>query len=150
MTRGIVLLLSGLLCFGGCQPRAANPLHRAPGGAADVIRDYYRAIDARDYEKAYRIWAQGGEASGQTLQGFVDGFRRTAHVEVEIQGPVRTEGAAGSIYAEVAVVVRARTTAGQAQRFQGTYTLRRVNDVPGATPEQLRWHIVSAKLTPAT
>ena len=34
----------------------------------------------------------------------------------------------------------------QRQRFVGVYTLRRVNDVDGATVAQRRWHITSAKL----
>ena len=59
------------------------------------------------------------------------------------------EGAAGSIYASVPVRVRATTTSGEDQRFAGTYELRRVNDVPGATPLQLRWHIHRARLDAA-
>jgi hypothetical protein len=32
--------------------------------------------------------------------------------------------------------------------LKGDVVLRRVNDVPGATEEQLRWHIESTTLTP--
>lgn len=32
----------------------------------------------------------------------------------------------------------------------GTVTLRRANDVPGATPEQLRWHADAATRAPWT
>jgi hypothetical protein len=37
---------------------------------------------------------------------------------------------------------------GEHQRFKGSYTLRRVNHVDGATAAQRRWHIESAKLAP--
>jgi hypothetical protein len=166
-----ILLLTVALSLPGCRSRetppgrpagsdsSSSPVSRpvppspsdslATIGPPDVIRGYYTAIRDRDFRRAYEMWAEGGTASGQTLEQFAAGFARTARVEVEIVGPERTEGAAGSIYAEVDVVVRARTTDGEDQRFEGTYTLRRVNDVPGATPEQLRWHIQSANLTRA-
>lgn len=111
-----------------------------------VLRRYYEAIEARDYRTAYRLWGQGGEASGHSYERFAAGFARTARTRVEFTGPVTFEGAAGSIFATVPVRVRARTTDGAGQEFVGAYELRRVNDVPGATPEQLRWHLHRARL----
>jgi len=35
-----------------------------------------------------------------------------------------------------------------ARRLTGQVVMRRVNDVPGATPEQLRWHIESTTIAP--
>jgi hypothetical protein len=64
---------------------------------------------------------------------------------VEVGAPGRVEGAAGSRYVEIPVVVRARTRAGKAQRFEGTYTLKRTV-VDGATPAQRSWRIASASL----
>ncbi len=166
--RGSLLLLT--LALFGCGPQRSAPASsppashaavadssaptpvsdgRSPAAAADLVRRYYAAIDARDYHTAYTLWGPGGGASGKTYEQFAAGFAQTAHSGVEITGGVDTEGAAGSIYATVPVVVTATTTAGAAQRFTGTYTLRRVNDVPGATPEQLRWHIAEAHLTAA-
>jgi hypothetical protein len=46
----------------------------------------------------------------------------------------------------VKVRVDATTTDGATQRFGGAYVVRRVNDVPGATPAQLRWHFDAARL----
>ena len=37
---------------------------------------------------------------------------------------------------------------GKPYNLAGTITLRRVNDVEGATPEQLRWYIESSTLKP--
>jgi hypothetical protein len=118
-------------------------------GALDVLRRYYQAIDERDYRRAYALWARDGAASGQVYDAFAAGFAQTANTGVKFTGPAKLGAAAGTIYAEVPVRVDATTTAGELQHFEGTYVLRRANDVPGATPEQLRWHIDSAKLAAA-
>ena len=118
-----------------------------PGTPSDAVRRYYAAIDARDYRAAYALWGDGGEASGQSFDAFAAGFADTRHVTVEVSGDVDGEGGAGSVYATVPVVVHA-TTAGGEQAFRGTYQVRRVNDVDGATPAQLTWHIASADLKP--
>ena len=115
--------------------------------AADVVRQYYRAIAARDYDRAYALWGQSGRASGKTRADFAAGFARTAEVHVTIRGVPRLEGAAGSQYATVSVAVDAVQSDGRKQRFTGTYTLRRAM-VDGATPEQRAWHIYTADLTP--
>ncbi|HEX7090570.1 MAG TPA: hypothetical protein VF192_10590, partial [Longimicrobiales bacterium] len=115
--------------------------------AAAVIRDYYAAIAARDYARAYRHWGDGGAASGQSFEEFRAGFAETVAVTAEVGAPGHVEGAAGSRYVSVPVEVRATTTAGAAQCFRGTYTLRRAV-VPGATAEQRRWHIASADMRP--
>lgn len=113
--------------------------------AVAVIRDYYAAIAAGDYARAYGHWSGEGEASGQTLEDFRSGYRETATVEAETGEPGRIDPAAGSRYIEIPVAVRATTTGGAAQCFRGTYFLRR-SEVTGATAAQRRWHIASADL----
>lgn len=113
--------------------------------AVAVIREYYEAIASSRYADAWRLWSGGGEASGQSLEAFTRGFARTATVRVEPGMPGRIEGAAGSRYVEIPVVVVAQTTAGEPQRFEGSYTLRR-SVVDGATEEQRAWRIYSARL----
>jgi hypothetical protein len=150
MTRLLAALGIAAVLF-GCQAQETAP---PPGPAADssaardVLRHYYSAIAARDFPSAYALWSRGGEASGQSYDQFASGFALTARTQVEFTGPVTFEGAAGSIFATVPVRVRATTTAGEDQEFTGVYELRRVNDVPGATPDQLRWHIHGARLEP--
>lgn len=116
-----------------------------PAAAAAVVQRYYNAIAARDFADAYGLWSGAGAASGQSREEFAAGFADTEFVEVEVGTPSRPEGAAGSVYVEVPVVVRARTFDGRAQRFEGTYTLRR-STVDGATPDQRAWRIHSAAL----
>jgi hypothetical protein len=112
---------------------------------ADVVRRYYGAIQARDYDAAYALWGQLGKASGKTRTGFAAGFSDTREVRATTGDSVRIEGAAGSQYATVPVKVDAVLQDGRRQHFEGAYTLRR-SMVDGATAEQRRWRIYSADL----
>ncbi|WP_375480321.1 hypothetical protein [uncultured Nostoc sp.] len=116
--------------------------------AVQVIRDYYSAIARLDYKQAYSAWDGNGAASKQSFEQFKQGFANTTSVAVEVGKPGKPDPGAGSIYIEIPVTVTAIATNGTPQRFRGSYVLRRVNDVPGSTPEQRRWHLYSAKITP--
>jgi hypothetical protein len=117
----------------------------APELAADLVREYYRAIAERRYRAAYEMWGQRGRSSRQSFAEFQRGFEHTVSVEVDVGTPGPVEGAAGSRYVEVPVLVNARRTDGTRQSFAGTYTLRRAV-VDGATQEQRAWHIDSAEI----
>lgn len=112
---------------------------------AQLVRRYYDAIQARDYDMAYALWGQSGQASGKNRADFAAGFAQTTQVRATVSDSVQMEGAAGSQYATVPVVVDATLRDGARQHFEGSYTLRRAM-VDGATPEQRRWHIYSADL----
>jgi len=58
-----------------------------------------------------------------------------------VGAPGRIEGAAGSLFVEVPVVLYGRYATGGEYHASGKAVLRRVNDVPGATAEQLKWRI---------
>jgi hypothetical protein len=123
----------------------AAPMHATP---VALVRDYYAAISARDYARAYRLWRDEGKASGKSLAAFARGFGDTAETKVEFGTPSAPEGAAGSIYVTVPVTVRATTSDGTRQRFKGQYVLRRANGVPGASGGNRDWRIHSASLQP--
>jgi len=114
-----------------------------PEQAADVIREYYRAIAEHRYRDAYLMWGSNGRASRKTLAEFQRGFEHTVSVEIDVGSPGRVEGAAGSRYVEVPVLVSARRTDGSRESYAGAYTLRR-SVVDGATSEQRSWRIDSA------
>ncbi|WP_334967059.1 hypothetical protein [Nostoc sp.] len=121
---------------------------KLPGqDAVQVIRDYYSAITRQDYKQAYSAWEGNGAASKQSFEQFKQGFANTTSVAVEVGKPGTPDPGAGSIYIEIPVTVTAIGTNGTPQRFRGSYVLRRVNDVPGSTPEQRRWHLHSANIT---
>ena len=56
------------------------------------------------------------------------------------------EGAAGSSYYTAPLTVTGTDKNGRPVRLEGEAVLRRVNDVDGATPAQLRWHFQSLTL----
>lgn len=111
--------------------------------AAALVRNYYAAIEARDYDRAYLLWADG--ANRQTPEQFAAGFATTAHVAATIGTPGRMEAAAGSRYIEVPVAIESAQQDGSVRRYVGAYTLRRAM-VDGATPEQRQWRIASADI----
>lgn len=115
--------------------------------AAAVVQRYYSALNARDYGTAWQQWGEDGPPN-QTLEKFQSGFADTRSTRVTIGKLQPGDAGAGSIYQPVPVTVDATLNDGTHQRFQGTYTVRRVNDVDGASAAQRRWHIDSAQLTP--
>jgi len=126
-------------------PVDATTIEPTPQDAVGVIRDYYAAINRRDFAQAHALWSDGGRASNQTLEQFTAGFADTTGVSVEIMAPGRVDAAAGSRYIEVPVALTATHADGQQQRFVGAYTLRRAV-VDGATADQRAWRIGTADL----
>ncbi len=140
----------------GIDPDGDGPLTAPPAqdtGAAEptaadavaLVREYYAAIAARDYARAYALWSDGGRASGQTPEQFANGFAQTREVSVEVGAPGRQDAGAGQRYIEVPVAVRATQADGSVRRFAGSYVLHRTV-VDDATPEQRSWRIRSADL----
>lgn len=113
-------------------------------GAAQIVRAYFSLAKQGRLAQARRLWHGDGadaESLGEALGRYRD-FTAT------IEPPGRIEGAAGSLYTEVPYGIRGTLANGTVAEWHGTMTLRRVNDVPGSTPEQRRWHIERAELTP--
>jgi len=123
--------------------------YASPAAARTIVEEYYKAIDERDYRTAYRLWGGEGSASGKTYSRFRQGFAQTAHSRVMTDAPVNGDAAMGSVYVDVPVEVFATLKNGRKQHFRGYYTLRRVNDVDGASSAQLHWHLTSSMLKAA-
>ncbi|GAA4763307.1 hypothetical protein GCM10023219_04550 [Stakelama sediminis] len=130
-------------------PKLSSAQSSPTDGAADIVRNYYADIDQGDFKAAYALWGNDGKNSHQSFNAFRQGFAKTESTSVTTGSPSSPEGAAGSLYIRVPVKVKARLKDGTNQRFSGEYTLRRANDVPGATAEQERWHLYSADLKQA-
>ena len=117
------------------------PPARAPGsaqGAVAVVKDYYALVEAGKLTAAAKL----------RTDGVVEDVKPFATLAVEVGRPGAVEGAAGSLYVEIPTVLYGRYVTGGAYRRVGKVTLRRVNDVPGATAEQLRWRIAWIALSP--
>lgn len=113
--------------------------------ALAVLRDYYAAINARQYDTAYGLWSNDGKASGQTAEQFAQGFADTGKVDVQLGEPGRVDPAAGSRYIQIPVSIITTHTDGNVHRYAGIYTLRRAV-VDGASEAQRAWHIGSADI----
>jgi len=100
-------------------------------GAANVVQTYFALLEA----------GKAGEAAVLRSDGQVFDLSPYASYHAQIGAPGATEGAAGSLYVSVPVVIYGRLASGKPLHQSGEAVLRRVNDVPGAKPEQLRWRI---------
>lgn len=112
--------------------------------AVQLIRNYYRWINQKKYQGAFNIWEKGEDGNavnGQSFEKFAGGFSDTASVSVEVGAPGEIEGAAGSNYIQIPVVISATSTDGSQQKFAGTYTMRSSN-----MADDKSWYINSAKV----
>lgn len=108
----------------------------------EVLLSWAKAVSLKDWATAYGYWGDHGAQSGMTLEQFKASWGKFQQPDLEIGKGVE-EGAAGSSYYSAAVTI----VDGQ-RRVPGEVVLRRIDDVDGATAEQLRWHIESTTLKP--
>lgn len=103
-----------------------------------VAEAYLEALSEGDFAFAAEVW-NDPVIDGARLSALFSGYQQPT---IEISD-LTMEGAAGSSYCTVTGTL---TDAADAERrpLPGELMLRRVNDVPGATPEQLRWTIRSS------
>ncbi|QNN46173.1 hypothetical protein H9L17_13475 [Thermomonas brevis] len=118
----------------------ASAAQAEPGAeaAVAVLRDYYAAINARDFARAYALWRQNPQTPAQ----FADGFAGTTGVSVEIGAPGPVDAGAGQRYIEIPVRLDATQADGRIDRYAGRYVLHR-SVVEGGNPD---WRIERATL----
>jgi hypothetical protein len=138
-------LLIGLCACGSPGSHPADRIATPTDSAVAVLRDYYAAIDGRDYARAYAAWGDDGPPGHPSLSTFSDGFARTDSVRLEVGTPGQVEGAAGSRYVDVPVTLYAFERGPRETRYTGSYVLRRTV-VPGASEANRRWHLYRATL----
>lgn len=128
----------------GTGPDARTPLTEPKGAidpksaeaAGQVVQHYSALIEQRRFPEAEQLWNDEGSA-----KDFTSDLMRGREVHLEIGKPGDMEGAAGSSYVTVPAVFYGKDSADAAFRRPAEIILRRVNDVPGSTEEQRRWHI---------
>jgi hypothetical protein len=103
----------------------------SPQGAAQVLQTYLALIESGKSAQAAKLRVDGGLFDATPYD--------TYHAEIGRPGPI--EGAAGSLYVEIPVVLYGRLAKGGEFHQSGRAILRRVDDIPGATEAQLRWRI---------
>jgi hypothetical protein len=138
----------------GGLPDDRTPVSEAPftpasaQGAANVVQTYFAELEGGHYDRAWRLLGPGGRIGWKDEAAFARAFKayQSYHAQVGAPGPI--EGAAGSLYVDVPVQVYGRRVSGEEAHDRGTATLRRVNDVPGSTPEQRSWRIFKLTVAP--
>jgi len=104
--------------------------------AGQIVQHYGALIEQKRWTEAWQLWSNVNAA-----KEFDRNWRDDSAVHMEIGKPGDMEGAAGSSYVTVPVVFYGDTNAGGSFRRGAKIILRRVNDVPGSTEAQRRWHI---------
>ncbi len=125
----------------GTQPDAdASAAQTEPDAeaAVAVLRNYYAALNVRDFARAHALWRQ----NPQTVAQFADGFAGTAGVSVEIGAPGPIDAGAGQRFIEIPVRLDATQQDGRVDRYAGRYVLHR-SVVEGGNPD---WRIERATL----
>ena len=121
-------------------PAPAQPL--TSPDPARVLTSWAKAMSLKQWDSAYLYWGDHGAGSGLTLAQFAAQWGKLSNPEFELHNG-QTEGAAGSsFYTAPVVLIDGK------RHVTGKIVLRRVNDVDGASAEQLRWHIESLSIKP--
>jgi hypothetical protein len=105
-------------CLGDTQP---SHLGQQPftlrGDAAQVVRDYYMAINNRTYPQAYALFGAQMQQN-QSADDFAAGFATTQQDDLHIRAITRSGD-----QSVIAIALMARETNGAAQRYTGSYTI---------------------------
>jgi len=112
--------------------------------AGQVVQHYGALIEQGRWTESWNLWSDAAAA-----KEFDRSWRDDAEVHMEIGKPVDMEGAAGSSYVTVPVIFYGKNKDGGSFRRGANVILRRVNDVPGSTEAQRRWHIERVELKTA-
>ncbi len=122
-------------CLGDTQP---SHLSQQPftlrGDAAQVVRDYYLAINRHDYRAAYALFG-APMRQNQSYDDFTAGFATTQEDDLHIRA-IAPNGSQSVV--TIALSTRARS--GDTRRYAGTYTVG---------PENGALRIVAANIAPA-
>lgn len=125
-------------------PPLSPEAEKTEKGARNIATSFARAIELKEFDQA---WAMLDDASKQKWPKtqWAGLFADLAEISVAVDTG-RMEGAAGSSYYTAPLNITSADTSGRPVNYDGELILKRVNDVPGATAEQLRWHVNSLSL----
>lgn len=117
---------------------------RSVKGARNVLLSFGRAIELGQFGHAWGLLSRADQAKW-TRSAFAGLFADLDDIVVAMPDGTM-EGAAGSSFYTAPLAVTGKDRQGRPVRLEGKAVLRRVNDVDGATPEQLRWHLETVTL----
>jgi len=127
-------------------PVAVTPLdEKSAAAAVKIVERFADLVEQRRFDEALQLWGDNGQGEAALAAA----FDKYATIDATVGKPGDTEGAAGSIYVDVPLTLSGKLKSGGRYSVSGPISLRRVNDVPGSTAEQRRWHIYASDLKPA-
>ena len=157
MRTDIILWGAAAVALAGCTPPAGddNAINQAataneveapapadagtsPEAAVVVVTHYAALAERGAFAEAAKLWTNATAAAQ-----FATNLEDYPKVKLTAGEPEDEEGAAGSIFITVPVTLDLTLRSGSPYQMMCKATLRRVNDVPGSTAEQRRWHIES-------
>lgn len=124
-------------------PLLVAEAERGEKGARNILLEFARLIEMKRFGDASALLGPAG--AKWTGQALAQAFAGMGTLTVAV-GDGAMEGAAGSSYYTAPVVVTGADRDGRPVRIAGNAVVRRVNDVPGASAAQLRWHFETLKL----
>ena len=124
-----------------------NDTARAEKGARAILLTWAGGIELREFDQSWEMMGEPGRAQ-RTKAEFNALFHPLRNITVAVP-PGTIGGAAGSLYYTVPTTITGTRADGSKATLKGEVIMRRVNDVDGATPAQLAWHIISVDLNPA-
>lgn len=120
---------------------------KGEAGARKVYGAWKVAMEGERYAEAYGQFGDGGPADGMSAGEYTTQFGRCHEISIAA-GDGQMEGAAGSLIYTVPTTLTCEVITGAHEKWTGKVVLKRVNDVPGASEQQLRWHLTSVTLKP--
>lgn len=101
-----------------------------------LVRGFVKLLNQDRLDDAYMLLGPNAQPRAQ----FQSDFGHYRNLRVKMGGASDQEGAAGSIYLSVPLDISGQLNGRDVER-RATAIVRRVNDVPGSTEAQRRWHI---------
>lgn len=112
-----------------------------PDAAVEVLRQYFAALNARDFPAAHGVWSDAGRADAQSLD-VAAGFDRAQGISAQLSAPGPLEGSVGSPTVAIPASIEVRQADGSLRRYAGSFVLT----ADGMDPAQRGWRIASAAL----
>ncbi len=113
---------------------------KGAAGARHVLGLWADALERSDWQAARAQWGDDGAMSGLSPADYAARYARYRQLKVKIDRGEADAGA-GSLFYAAPITLSGITREGAPFLVKGRAYLRRVNDVPGASAAQLRWHI---------
>lgn len=117
----IASILTALILSSNAAFAQEEPYLDDRSNPESLVRSLYNAIGRKEYARAWDYF--GDQKPSSTFEDFREGYADTDRVEV-LTGGASEEGAAGSIFYNIPVAIRASTADGNSSTFAGCYTAR--------------------------